>query len=98
MCVVSMIGDQFNKTWPDRWPNVPASPLYPIPEITRAEFDALRKEVQELRNLLLAAKRYDEATGQPHCEKAEKVALLIKLGKAVGVDLEEALKPQEIHP
>ena len=54
---------------------------------TRAEFDALKAELESLKKLLAAAKKYDEETGQPECETEEKVALLKKLAQLVGVDL-----------
>lgn len=62
MCVVSIIGDGWGQDFPKRWPDVPSQPIYPIPEISRAEFDLLKKEVEELKKLLLAAKKFDEAT------------------------------------
>lgn len=94
MCVVSNIGDQYGRGFPDRWPNV-----YPTPQpntdkielnisgITREEFDALKAEVEELRKLLEAAKQFDAATGQPDCEMDEKVLLIKQLAELVGVDL-----------
>lgn len=57
--------------------------------ISREEFDALRCEVEELKALLLAAKAFDEATGQPDCEMDEKVELIKRVAEAVGVDLED---------
>lgn len=56
---------------------------------TRAEFDALKKELEALKELLLAAKRYDEATGQRDCEEADKVKLFRALAKLVGVDMSD---------
>ena len=57
--------------------------------INHEELIALRKEVQEMKELLIKAKLYDEATNQPHCEQEEKVALLKKIAELVGVDLSE---------
>lgn len=59
---------------------------------TRAEFEALKKEMQELKELLKAAQKFDEATDQPHCEQDEKVALIKKFAEYVGVDLQDVLK------
>lgn len=90
MCVVSNIGNDWNKTLPDRYPwvNPQPQPLLPPPAgPTRAEFEALKKEMQELKLLLQAAKRFDEATGQKDCEMDEKVALIKKVAELVGVDL-----------
>lgn len=99
MCSVSFIGDAYGKTVPERWPWVqpyvqPNSPTITItqqPEVSREGFDALRKEIEELRTLLIAAKHFDEVTGQPDCEMAEKVELLKRLGELVGVDLSDVL-------
>ena len=98
MCTVSFIGDYGAGTIPPRnpwvypyigpntmpWPpNVPdsASP-------SQQEFDALKREMEELKKLLLAGKEYDIAVGEPDCEDAEKVALIRKLAEIVGVNLE----------
>lgn len=61
----------------------------PAPEVSRADFDALKREVEEMKKLLLRAKKYDEETGQPDCEMEDKVALLKKVAQLVGVDLSE---------
>lgn len=94
MCMISYVGDAWSKTvppWTEPWrgPNQ----VTPLPEIgkdvTRAEFEALRAEIQELRTLLLAAKAFDEATGQPDCEVEEKVGLIKRLAELVGIDLSD---------
>ena len=54
---------------------------------TREEFDKLKKEVEELKELLKAAKKFDENTGQPHCENDEKVELIKRIANLVGVDM-----------
>ncbi len=90
MCMVSVIGDNFKTALPDyHWPGI--SPSH-HPEISRSEFESLKNEVIELRKLLVAAKAYDSATGQRDCEMGEKVELLRKVAKAVGVDLDDVLK------
>ena len=84
MCVVSMVGDAYNERW--KWvPQVPANPNY------RAEFDALKADVEEMKTLLRAAKRIDELTGQPDCENAEKLAVLRRVAELVGVDLADVI-------
>lgn len=94
MCAVSFIGGD----WTKRWPNNPANPFAPqslpatYPEISRAEFNALKNEVEELKKLLLAGKAYDEATGQADCEQEDKIALIKKIAEVVGVDLSEVFK------
>ncbi len=96
MCIVSNIGTDYARTFPERWPNIPiqipqpnaTTITYEMP-VTRTEFNALRKEIEELRKLLVAAKAYDEATGQADCEMEEKVELIMRIAEIVGVDLEE---------
>lgn len=55
------------------------------------EFEALRREVQELKELLKAAKKFDQATGQPDCEMDEKIAFIKQVAEFVGVDLQDVL-------
>lgn len=69
MCMVSFVGagaaqsiQQYS--WIQSIPSVPPS---------REEFETLKREVQELKKVLVAAKEYDDATGQPDCEMEEKV-------------------------
>lgn len=104
MCVVSMIGDEFNKRW-EPYKQLPqqGQPFAPIPNIqdyerlfkppvNREEFNALKKEVQLMRDLLIAAKLYDEKNNEPHCEMEDKVAMLKAMAKMMGVDLSEVFK------
>ena len=97
MCVVSNIGDRYRDMFPERhpWalPYVNPEPWWvPTKGPTEEEFNALKKEVEELRKLLKAAKKFDEATGQPHCEQEEKIAFIKRLADYVGVDLKDVLK------
>ena len=71
MCTVSMIGDA-----------LPGGP-----QITRKEFEDLKKEVEILADLLKRAIKYDEVNNEPHCETDEKMALLRAVAKAGGVEL-----------
>lgn len=97
MCMVSMIGDDWREGLPKRYPDfkpwVNPHPLHPLPPlqdtVSREEFERLKAEMCELRKLLEAAKKYDEATGQPDCEMDEKVALLKRLAELVGVEMPE---------
>ena len=83
MCTVSMVAGGWRDQFPQRWPAVlPAEPA-----IRREEFEALRREVQSLKTLLQAAKRFDTETGQPDCEQDEKVAFIRKIAEMVGVDM-----------
>lgn len=98
MCTVSNIGTGWGDTFPDRYPWIqpyvaPVSPPIPvvIPGVSQEEFDRLKREVEELRKLLTAAKEFDAATGQPDCEVDEKVALIKRIAEYVGVDLKDVL-------
>jgi hypothetical protein len=92
MCVVSMIGDHFGDMWKNQPFIVPAvdpngQAKIDFSLISRAEFEALKKEVEILKELLIKAIAYDKANGEPHCEKPEKVKLLKDIAKALGVEL-----------
>lgn len=86
MCTVSMVADRWKTSHPSydytNWNTLPLG-------VTKEEFEKLKKEVEELKLLLLAAKRFDKETGQPDCEKEDKIRLITEIAKAVGVDLEE---------
>jgi len=85
MCTVSMIGDHFGEKFrrPEYfW-------LTNVTHPSQQEFDALKREVEEMKALLKRAKLYDEANGEPDCEMDEKVALLKRIAEVVGVDLTE---------
>lgn len=97
MCMVSNIGDQWGDKWkpPFQPPPNPYQPPFTITvtEVTRLEFDALKREVLALKELLIAAKKFDQATGQPDCEMGDKIAIIRKVAEAVGVNLEDVFKP-----
>lgn len=57
--------------------------------ITRQEFNKLREDVLEMKELLKRAVAYDKANDEPHCEQDEKIALLKRVAAAVGVDLKD---------
>lgn len=92
MCTVSMIGDHFN----DKWKQPPYQQIFTnIPDVSRAEFEALKKEVEEMKALLKRAKEYDEKNNEPNCEIEEKMAMLRKFADAVGIDLEDVIKKKD---
>lgn len=88
-----MIGDHYREKWRDfetsqiYWP--PANPA-----VTKAEFDALRREVEEMKALLKRAKTYDERNNEPNCEIEDKMDFLRKVAKLVGVDLDDVIGPK----
>jgi hypothetical protein len=103
MCAVSYVGDYWRRDFPELWhpgwkfndpvgiplpgPVQPYTPMPQEPTVSKREFDALKKEMEELKKLLKAAKKYDEAMGEPDCEMDDKVALIKKVAKHVGVDM-----------
>jgi hypothetical protein len=97
MCVVSNIGDDWRNKFPDRWPNFPTNPIpqYPIPQISRYEFDELKREMEALKKLLQEAKKFDEATGQQDCEMESKVKFIKQIAEALGVDMTGVFKTEE---
>lgn len=91
MCVMSMIGDHYGDKWvtpqqPNFWP-VTTPPHGP----TKKDFDELKKEVLEMKELLKKAKIYDEENNQPECEIEEKMEKLRKVAELVGVDLDDVI-------
>lgn len=104
MCTVSAIGDNWKDTFPFRYPSWPyiqpstlptptfSSPVVIQQGVSQEEFDKLKKDVEELKELLKAAKKYDEATGQKDCEMDEKVEFIKKIAKFVGVDLNDVFR------
>lgn len=69
-------------------PNPPAIP----DTVSREEFDALKKEVEDLKILLQKSIEYDKNNNEPECYIDDKVELLKNLGKAMGVDIESVFK------
>jgi hypothetical protein len=91
MCAVSFIGDHYSDKWqPLVNPPQPSTTTVSFfPVVTREEFEALRRDVLEMKALLKRAKKYDEDNGEPNCEMADKIAVLRKVAELVGVDLDD---------
>jgi uncharacterized protein YlxW (UPF0749 family) len=84
-----MIGDHFTNKW--------TQPTYTqtisnINFVSQEEFNSLKKEVEEMKELLIKAKIYDEKNNEPNCEMEEKISKLREIAKLVGIDLDEVLK------
>jgi hypothetical protein len=98
MCTMSMIGDHYREKW-QYLPGIYQSPLqepfvqqqFGQPQVSRAEFDMLKREVEEMKALLKRAKKYDEDNGEPNCEMDEKMAILRKVAEMVGVNLDDVI-------
>jgi hypothetical protein len=56
--------------------------------VTQEDLDKIRRDIQDLKDLLKRAKEYDEKTGQPDCELDEKKRRLKEIADMVGVDIE----------
>ncbi len=94
MCIVSAISDNWTKRLQEYHPQVPLTPVFPIPEITRSEFEDLKKEFNQLKELLKQAKRFDEATGQPDCEMDQKITFLKQTAAALGLEITDVFPTQ----
>jgi hypothetical protein len=94
MCTVSMVVDHYS----DKWSELYTPPYYIAPPgkllgevavITKEEFDALKKDVEEMKKLLQRAKKYDEEHNQPDCESEQKLKRLESLCELASIDFEE---------
>jgi hypothetical protein len=97
MCVVSFIGNHFEEKWQEPyrpWTSSPASSYTFTTGVSQEEFDKLKKEVLEMKELLKKAKIYDEKNNEPNCEIEEKMEFLRQVAKLVGVDLDDVFKPK----
>lgn len=96
MCVVSMVGDHYDDKWrepyQDKLNNTGLNWTFTQNSITREEFETLKKEVEDMKQLLIKAKIYDEKNNEPDCELETKIEFLKKMAEAVGVNLEEVFK------
>lgn len=94
MCSVSMIADFYG----DKWRTIPQF-SYPLGvglmspnPVNREEFESLKREVLDMKELLKRAKAYDEKNGQPDCEIDEKMDLLHRVAEMVGINLDDVIK------
>ncbi len=99
------IRKNWDDNWNTRYPSIPypnypkTYPVTPLPtsdtftniELAkfREELSKLKEDVLEIKELLKAAKKFDDATDQHECEMAEKVELIKRVADLVGVDMEE---------
>ena len=89
MCMISAIGNEWAQTAPITYPWVMNPPAGVTPWELEVVKQELKADIEALRQLLLTAKDYDVATGQPDCEMDEKVELIKKFAELVGVDLDD---------
>jgi len=88
-----MIGDHFTNKWTQP-PYYQTISNISSNSVSQEEFRALKKEVEEMKQLLIKAKIYDEKNNEPDCELEEKITKLREIAKLVGIDLDEIFKKQ----
>lgn len=93
MCSIIHRGSLWSKMGPLK--TVTTTGSYLIPEVSKLEFDQLKKEVIEMKELLRKAKIYDEENNEPDCEIETKMNFLREIAKLVGVELDDVLKPKQ---
>lgn len=84
-----MIGDFYRDKWTQPEYQRPYTWITTTGDVPKADFDKLKKEVEDMKELLKRAKLYDEQNGEPDCEMDDKVELLKKFAKALDVSLED---------
>jgi hypothetical protein len=94
---MSMIGDYYHDKWyPTPTPEIPnigvPYPLPPTPNVTKEEFEALRRDVLEMKELLKRALDYDKRNNEPHCETHAKMEVLRNVAKIVGISLDDIIE------
>lgn len=62
-------------------------------DVTREEFNELKRQVEEMKKILKVAAEYDARNNEPHCEIEDKVKLLKEIAKLVGVNLDDVFPP-----
>jgi len=91
-----MIGDHYRNRWdPQKTSGSAGGPfvqpfpnIYPTQDMS-GELAKLKKEVEEMKELLKRAVQYDKDNNQPHCEQDDKIKFLKQVAEAVGVSLED---------
>lgn len=91
MCVVSFVGDFYREKWDPFRPFVTEKVTTFTFSPTQEEFDALKKEVADMKEMLRRAKIYDEKNNEPNCEIEDKMKFLRDVAKLVGVDLDDVI-------
>lgn len=96
-----MIGDHYRDAWKERpwYPNPFGTPAAPMPQqfiiqppaISREEFDELKREVAEMKKLLIRAKEFDKRNNLADCETDDKMDILRRVAKMVGINLDDVI-------
>lgn len=94
-----MIADHYRQR--DWYPLIPPAQTttgpyeFTFTGVSQKEFDQLKKDVLEMKELLRKAKEYDTKNNEPDCEVEDKVKFLTDLAKVFDVDLEDVLKSKK---
>jgi hypothetical protein len=77
MCTYSMIADHYTDRWQRNHPQLGLGWSggglggFIEPGVSRSEFEALKRKVADVKELLIKAKDYDARNGEPDCEMAD---------------------------
>lgn len=96
MCAVSNVGDYYSQKWQHhQYPTGSGmgqqGGTMPLYAVSREEFETLKKEVLEMKDLLIKAKEIDTKTRQKDCEMEQKLKVLRAVADAVGISLDDVL-------
>src|SRR5690242_14115830 len=101
MCAVSMVMGHYEDKWDPlrRWKEQQTPPFAPFPnqwptQDVSKDIEQLRKEVQDMKELLKRAIKYDQDNNQADCELEEKKKFLKAVAEAVGLTLDDVF-PKE---
>lgn len=86
MCSLSVVMDYGIQQWP-KYTAMPEPMIFgPIPKSEPP--GPTKEQFEEFLKLMRAAKRFDEATGQPNCELESKKQIIRDMAKQLGVPVE----------
>lgn len=94
MCSYSMVGDFYGDKFKPFIVPQPAPVINPAPLVVNvppADYEQLKRDVADMKELLKRAKKYDEEHGEPDCQMEEKIKILKAVAKFIGVDLTDVL-------
>lgn len=69
-----------------------------INQVSRLEFEELKRQVEDMKKILKVAVEYDKSNNEPHCEIETKVRVLKEIAKLVGVDLNDVFPTASVAP
>lgn len=87
-----MVGDFYGQKWQ---PNPLLAPTYVPDSVSQFQFEQLRKEVLDMKELLKRALDYDKRNSEPHCEQEDKIKFLRQVAESVGVSLDDLFGKKE---